>query len=285
MMARSKRLKRQQEPDIWPADGRDPPARQYRDQRAPARHEAEHPGHPADYWHTGAPLAHSRPAPAPPQLPDTAHTVRSGWKPSGRSYTELEHSAKPKQPERRKRLAILLVMVAISVPAVLAIRQLQAPGEGTVIKNDETLGSFDPSAGSRPATLNGEHFSLSYDSGFSDVTDISRNDTNALEQYRLRRPGQGGTSLVLSIRKLPPGGLAEDASYRLRKIKPNDYVESSVTVGNATATLMRATAGGEVVAFLPHGNLLATLAVAGSGGSEDLTKLAVSTLDKLVWRN
>ena len=191
-----------------------------------------------------------------------------------------------KKPRSKTRTAMTaLVLVAIAVPALLLVRLFQAPSVGNVVNNDPAVPHFDASNGTHRAMLKGVYFSLDYDSSFSDVTNISTSDPNSLEQYRLHKPGQSGQSIVLSIRNLPAGGLKEDASYRLRKSKPAEYTETNVAVGSATATLMRKNTGEEVVAFLPHGKLLATVAVEGTTPDADLTEPAITLLKSMQWRN
>ena len=112
------------------------------------------------------------------------------------------------------------------------------------------------------ATIQGRYFTLDYENTFNTLSDISLQDPNALEAYRLTQSdGAMITNVVVNIKKLPPGGLGEDSNYHMRLVRPAEYTQSKETFGRNAVTFMQKIDQTELVGFMVNGDKLATLAL------------------------
>jgi len=165
---------------------------------------------------------------------------------------------------KRPPKVLIIVVVILLVPAIggwLAWRTLNGPTAAPVSQPSSAAATE-----STPVThsLTGHYFAVRYPSEFTTVNEITSQDPNSLEQYRLGATAHGVTTAVISIAKQPAAGLGDDSSYKLRKIQPDVYRESTETYGTNQATVMTKQDGSETTAFIVKSPYLATIAVTSS---------------------
>jgi|GEM_PF-2350411 len=78
----------------------------------------------------------------------------------------------------------------------------------------------------------------------------------------ITKPGALGSLVInIAIAKLPVGGLGENSSYRLRVEQSGRYRLTSQVLGGDTIHVFQDSQSGEVTAFWPHHDHLATIGV------------------------
>ena len=133
------------------------------------------------------------------------------------------------------------------------------------------------------AQVQGQYAGFSYP-GYFDAVSQSKTDSNALEQFSIADKADYRVSIQASVRPLPVGGLNEDSSYRLRSISPAAYKQSDVLAGQDRAVLMAKVDTTEQTLFVPHANMLLTIAIT-SGSTKILPAQIMAVVRPSVrWR-
>lgn len=142
----------------------------------------------------------------------------------------------------------------------IALSFMNRPTTGTIVKHSlEDRPQAEQAE--KTNTITGKHFSLTYDATLDTVSNISQQDTTALEVYRVARSDVDGRRIfVITIKPLPAGGMSEESSYKFRHINPDKYKEGAATHGDIPFVTFEKTDGGELVAFAAHDGKLAMLA-------------------------
>ena len=167
---------------------------------------------------------------------------------------------------RKRTIVISAVAALLLVAAWFAWRALNGPVSGTVTPATTTMTT---EKGTSQLGLNGQYFSVKYPGDFGQASNITQADPNSLEQYRLNANQHGTTAIVISISKLPTGGLSEVSSVKLRRLQKDVYAESAETYGPNKATVMTKVDGSEATAFIVHPPYLATIAVTSNSPDRD----------------
>lgn len=169
-------------------------------------------------------------------------------------------------------------MLIFSVALVFMSR----PSTGTIIKPalEDEPNSTEP-AGTN--TLTARYFRLIYDAGLDTISDISSTDRTALEIYRVARSDTfGRRTFAITIKSLP-GGLAEESSFKLRRVNPEDYRESSETLADMNYILFEKLDGSEMTAFTDRGDYYAMLAYTLESPAGNLRDEAVKLFRNFSW--
>lgn len=142
----------------------------------------------------------------------------------------------------------------------IAMSFMNRPTTGTIVKH--SLEDRPQSAQTEKTnTITGKHFSLTYNAALDTVSNISQQDTTALEVYRVARSDVDGRRIfVITIKPLPPGGMSEESSYKFRHINPDKYKEGAATHGDIPFVTFEKADGSEVVAFAAHQDKLVMMA-------------------------
>lgn len=165
----------------------------------------------------------------------------------------------------------------------IAMKFMSQPTTGTIIKHSLEDDVVTPATG-KTNTITGKYFSLVYDAGLDTVSDISQSDTSAMEVYRVARSDTSGRrTFVITIKRLP-GGMSEESSYKLRRINPKDYRESSENIGDLAFVLFERTDGSEMTGFVSHGDYFAMLSYTLAAPSGDLGKEARALFAQFRWQ-
>lgn len=167
----------------------------------------------------------------------------------------------------------------------LATVFMNRPSTATIIK--PTLGDNPlPEAPTGTNTITARHFQLAYDAGLDTVSNISSDDRTALEVYRVARSDTAGRrTFVITIKNLPPGGMGEESSFKLRLSQPGNYRQSSQTVGSLSYVLFEKTDGTEITAFTSDAGRLAMLAYTLQAPDGDLHAEMTRLLGQFGWLN
>ncbi len=148
-----------------------------------------------------------------------------------------------------------------------------------------------PATSQAPASdLDNSYFSLALPAGFVPQSSQSPS-AGLLYSQTIIKPGAGGSLIIsIGISNLPAGGLKESSSYRLRAQQTQTYklTEQTINGANVTVAARNDGAGGEVVAFLPHGSYLATIGITSGvqavGGGDTAGNQAVLSQLLQLWQ-
>jgi hypothetical protein len=78
---------------------------------------------------------------------------------------------------------------------------------------------------------------------------------------------------------LPGGTLAGDGSYNFRKQNPQQYIEQTRTINGAAVSIMTDHSGAySQVAFMPHGEMVAEVALSGERSSDAPSQTIFNTV-------
>lgn len=190
-----------------------------------------------------------------------------------------------KRKRYRYKLRYKLVFWSLIAMLIFTIlmRFMTQPTTGTVIKHK--LGDELVQESAKTNTIMAKYFSLVYDAGLDTVSDISQGDQTALEVYRVARSDTTGRrNFVITIKELS-GGLGEESSYRLRRINPQTYRESSESFGDLAYVLFEKTDGTEMTGFVSYSNnRYAMLSYTMDAPSGDLYKESSELFNRFRWQ-
>lgn len=170
-------------------------------------------------------------------------------------------------------------MIVFSIATIFMNR----PSTGTIIKHSLQDERIEQHA--KTNTMTAKHFSLEYDASLDTVSDISQQDTSALEVYRVARSDTSGRRIfVITIKPLPAGGMSEESSYKLRHTNPGMYHEGAKTAGNNSFVIFEKSDGSELTAFAAYDGKLAMLAYTLQAPEGSLHEEAEALLRNFHWR-
>lgn len=173
----------------------------------------------------------------------------------------------------------LILMIIFSIATIF----MNQPSSGTIVKHSLQDERVEQTA--KTNTMTAKHFSLEYDASLDTVSDISQQDTAALEVYRVARSDTSGRRIfVITIKQLPTGGMSEESSYKLRRTNPSMYREGSKTAGDNSFVTFEKTDGTELTAFAASNGKLAMLAYTLQAPGGDLHKEAEELLSNFRWQ-
>lgn len=133
--------------------------------------------------------------------------------------------------------------------------------------------------------ITAKHFSLEYDASLDTVSDISQQNSPALEVYRVARSDTSGRRIfVITIKPLPQGGMSEESSHKLRRTKPDIYIEGAKTAGENSFVTFTKIDNSELTAFATHDGKLAMLAYTLEAPDGDLLREAGELLANFRWQ-
>lgn len=195
------------------------------------------------------------------------------------------------EPAKRRanwggRVAWVLAMAAIGAVVGLAIVAYLKFIDGPVSdRPDITLAGVQASTSPTPTVseLAGIYVDLTYPGVFDQVAQV-KNDANALEQYNIGSKADYRRAIAVSVRKLPTGIVNDDASYRLRKINPQDYKERVDLSLGEPVQIMTKSDKTEQTLFWAHKNMVLTVAVTSTNPKDDLGAYMELLKSKLRWR-
>ena len=189
------------------------------------------------------------------------------------------------QPKRRlrKQVRVFLYSIPIMICISIMIFILGRPHKAVIINSDtRDQARLDIDTG--VSTLNGTYFTLEYRTSLNSVSEISSQDANALEAYRIARSAlEDRRILIVTIKKLPAGGITEESSYKLRQLDPALYKPTAETIDDMTFNVMSRTDNQEVVAFTARDGKLAVIAYS-AGASDSIYHDAVETIKSFRWK-
>lgn len=172
-------------------------------------------------------------------------------------------------------------MIIFSIANVFMNR----PSSATIVKpslSDDPV----PEAPVGTNTITAKHFQLAYDASLDTVSNISGDHRSALEVYRVARSDRTGRrTFVITIKELPSGGMGEESSFKLRLSQPENYRQSSQTVGSISYVVFEKTDGTEITAFASDSGRLAMLAYTLNAPDGDLQEEMTRLLGRFGWLN
>jgi len=187
----------------------------------------------------------------------------------------------PVAPQRHGVKLLFIAMAALLLlgTGVFFVRTINKPATGT-IGTPET--PQPPS--NAPITVIGKTVTFQYSSLLQRVTP-DKLTTGDVEKFLFIEPQSTGWTLAIRVKNLPSGSLANDGDYNLRKQNPQQYTEEKQTINSMTISIMSDQSGTHnKVAFIPHGTLLAELALSGSPGDATSQQLFNDILQSWRWR-
>jgi hypothetical protein len=169
---------------------------------------------------------------------------------------------------------------------------LNAPAKGTIVENPKL--KLKPSANAVPTTAplqqSNTYYSLHLPVGFSSLSSPST-PAGLLSAATLKKNSASGTQLIaIAIKNMPDGGMTNDSAYQLRSSQSAHYTLTTQSVDNDQVRIATDTQSAGVVAFWPHGNLLATISISetyddpSSSSSTVLSSTLQTVLQSWQWQ-
>jgi hypothetical protein len=182
-----------------------------------------------------------------------------------------------------KRFVIALSLAAMGAAAAnYCAHHISGPASGAVV----TKQARNSAQTNKVSTyqLEGDYLSFSYPNSFT-VSPEQALAPGVSQQNRLSQVRDGSQSLVLTVTNLPSGRLDDDPSYHMRTLHPETYALTQQTIGDNHLVIASRQDSFEKVAFWPHSNKLATIALSGTTANLTAANAAFSDILRSVsWR-
>lgn len=193
----------------------------------------------------------------------------------------MAYKRKPYRIKRSVKLVFwsFIALILFTVANIFMNR----PANGTIVKpsmSDEPIAQ--DSTGNNEITT--KYFNLKYNASLDTVSNISSDDQTSLEVYRLaRQDASGRRNFVVTVKNLPPGGMSEESSYKLRSINPGAYRETTKNEGRNSFVIMKKTDNKEITAFSVNNDKLAMLAYTVEAPGADIDEEMSALLKSFDW--
>jgi hypothetical protein len=197
------------------------------------------------------------------------------------------HGTAPLAPAPRRSwrwLGILMGEIVlgaiIGFVIVFFLKYVDGPSEGSVNLN---LAKQAATPTPRPdSTFASQYISFQYPGAFDVVAQV-KTDANALEQYNITSTESYRRSIGITVRPLTSGGVEDDASYRLRTLKAEQYVMTNIKLSGEPAIMAERYDHQERTIFWPHGKYLLTVALVSSDNGDDIAAMMDVVTKKARW--
>jgi hypothetical protein len=177
-------------------------------------------------------------------------------------------------------IAIVVLLVVFEI-----ISKLNQPAQG-VISAPSSAQLAEVSLNLTPTPGGGRYASFNYPAALNQ-TASGKLVTPVVAAYEYSYRDVESWNLAIDILLIPSGQLTDNNSYQVRKINPQQYQESHVTVNNQSIDVMtdKTVSGFSKVAFLIHGQYQATVSLYGDdpSGVGDLQSTFNMVLDTWHW--
>ncbi len=187
---------------------------------------------------------------------------------------------------RRQRLVIVgVVVVAVTLLVFEIIIKLNRPARGTISISGSSQ-SHKTAIDMTPTPGGGRYASFSYPAALHQVAS-GQIITPVVAIYDFSHSDIESWNLAIEILQIPSGRLADNSSYQLRRMKPQQYQESHVVINHQTIDVMtdKTVGGFSQVAFLIRGQYQATVSLYGDdpGGIGSLQSTLNMVLQTWHW--
>jgi hypothetical protein len=195
---------------------------------------------------------------------------------------EDEPEEEPKKRRHPVGLLVTLVMscVVFGVGIWWLLKVMDEPAVAGQLMREKIEASASPTP-MRPQTFQGLYITFDYPKLF-DALGRKANDKKSLEQYTIGSKKDHRWTMQVNVRPLPQGGLYNDAGYRGRTLKPDEYKAEPVKIGGQPgAILMVATKGDERTLYWPMKDKMVTISLSFTGGTKELVSYMQLVMDTL----
>jgi hypothetical protein len=194
-------------------------------------------------------------------------------------------------PKRRGKgywVAWSASMVAMGVMSGGLIVAVMKFVNDPVVATGKVLSEAEKSAAPAPATaktsrLAGLNIEFVYPGMFDQLAQV-KSDPQVIEQYTLSTKTNFKHLLAVEVRPLASGGLDDDASYKVRKIHPGEYVETADRSGSENIAILTKADKSEQTLFWPHKGKLLTISLTSSDPKDDLPGIMGVIKSALRWK-
>jgi hypothetical protein len=187
--------------------------------------------------------------------------------------SQAEVKASKSNKKYIKYAAAGFVILIIAVLIFLTLVVMRSPAEGTV--NNPVPEVVSAKKLKPQKTYTGKYIKFSYPGTYNQLS--SENGQSYLETVKLEPNNYSNSLVVISVIK---GTLENDPSYALRLYHPDVYKPGSDAQDYPVFTSH--TNGTEMITFIPHNGMIATVAMTSSGIKDfsiDMRQIA----DSLMW--
>jgi len=174
----------------------------------------------------------------------------------------------------KKRLVPFGVCLALLLVIIVAVKIVSAPSHGhTTTSNLKLKTTHARAPAPAPAsTVQNAYYRLDLPVGYVNQSTSTTTQGLLYQQNLVKASTLGSLIIAIGISQLPPGGLSEDSSYKLRSQQPDRYQITSESIGGSNVQLANDSQTAAVAAFWVHGDKLATISVTtglGNPSSDD----------------
>jgi hypothetical protein len=182
----------------------------------------------------------------------------------------------------RRRVVLLIISFLLMIVVTILITYFGQPNKAVIVKSSQQdNGKLELNKG--VTTLKGMYFTMEYQASLNSVTDITSQDVNAIEAFRIARSSvEDRRIMIVTIKHLPQGGIEEESAYKFRSIQPATYKATTETFNAMTIKMMSRSDNSEVVAFIAYKDKLAVIAYT-AGASDTVYQDALEAIKTFVW--
>ena len=174
--------------------------------------------------------------------------------------------------------ALLVALGAVD----LLVHDLNSPAQGVV---HQTVVADASAKVTPPLKVEGKAVIFEYPASLEKIKPDTLSPGD-IEKFLFTMPTHHAWSLAIQVKSLAGGTLTGDSGYNLRKQNPQQYTEQVSVVNGMTISVMSDKSGPyNQVAFIPHGNLVAEVALSGTDSSDTSSqKIFDTVIDTWQWR-
>jgi len=203
----------------------------------------------------------------------------------------MDKQASDDQPLKKSKLykwlAVLPIIVVLILITAYIFSRLNHPVTAQVKATQWQASSTAYNIDLTPTPMVGSYVSFDYPRGLHLVS-TALVSVPSVEDFTYYAKDISSWTLAIDIARTPTGVLTESSSYTLRKDNPQAYSESFTTVNGQSTTVMTDTTvvdGFSKVAYLTHGNLVATVSLIGNdaAGTQPLQITFAMVLNSWRW--
>lgn len=185
------------------------------------------------------------------------------------------------------KIILLLALLFVVVGVWRLVVQLGQP-ETVAVNSVSDVGLQDDyNVNLTPKLTTGRYVSFNHPQGIKLIS-AALVSSSSVEDFTFYVKDVASWTLAVDVIRTPTGKLSESSSYMLRKNNPATYNESQATIHGQSVPVMTdtvVTSGFSKVAYLTHGNLVASVSLIGndSSGTGPLESTFAMVLNSWNW--
>jgi hypothetical protein len=173
----------------------------------------------------------------------------------------------------------ITIGAAIGFAIVFFLKYVTGPAQGTIIYKARVEATPTPKP---PNAFSGQYAAFQYP-GVFDTVAIVKTGVAEVEEYNIGSTSNYRRTLAEAVRPLPSGNPEDDASYKLRTTKQEQYTMSTIKIQGDTVYLATRYDNQEQTLFWPHKGRLLVVAIVSSDNGDDVVEMMKLVTNSVRW--